>query len=349
MAGLCEGGNEPPGSLKAISTQATKGNTEGGRFDPMLWIEFGVAQRSERLVRRTKDPVRATARISISNHVRVSSTNFIQRSSKYNIKNNENSVTAAVVGSSEQPPTFRLLSRSRNIPCATRYCEPATAGQVSSSESEHCYFGTGGSDLLFIFATVPRESEHTLCNAVLRARNSWATLPNKWPLVGCSIWEHNTSASERSSGYLVSLWFLIDTLQPTWALAYLRFSDNITLLCTRTVRLLQREVSTKPDFDLRRDGYDYVVVMVVSTRKPDARDSVYRVHSDDTVTIKTVAAGDTAVIACHTGEPSLIKDTTPSFSTPGVMDHVTLSTVFQVCPNLWLPVLHVNPILLQFG
>ncbi|KAJ4446915.1 hypothetical protein ANN_13616 [Periplaneta americana] len=110
-----------------------------------------------------------------SNHVRVSSTNFIQRSSKYNIKNNENSVTAAVVGSSEQAPTFRLLSRSRNIPCATRYCEPATAGQVSSSESEHCYFGTGGSDLLFIFATVPRESEHTLCNAVLRARNSWAS------------------------------------------------------------------------------------------------------------------------------------------------------------------------------
>ncbi|KAJ4426814.1 hypothetical protein ANN_26613 [Periplaneta americana] len=83
------------------------------------------------------------------------------------------SVTAAVVGSSEQAPTFRLLSRSRNIPCATRYCEPATAGQVSSSESEHCYFGTGGSDLLFIFATVPRESEHTLCHAVLRARNSW--------------------------------------------------------------------------------------------------------------------------------------------------------------------------------
>ncbi|KAJ4445170.1 hypothetical protein ANN_06971 [Periplaneta americana] len=65
-----------------------------------------------------------------SNHVRVSSTNFIQRSSKYNIKNNENSVTAAIVGSSEQAPTFRLLSRSRNIPCATRYWEPVTAGQV---------------------------------------------------------------------------------------------------------------------------------------------------------------------------------------------------------------------------
>ncbi|KAJ4433658.1 hypothetical protein ANN_15968 [Periplaneta americana] len=62
-----------------------------------------------------------------SNHVRFSSTNFIQRSSKYNIKNNENSVTAAVVGSSEQAPT------------------------------------------------VISESEHTLCNAVLRARNSWAS------------------------------------------------------------------------------------------------------------------------------------------------------------------------------
>ena len=36
-------------------SQATNGNTEGGRFDPVLWIEFGVAQWSERLVRRTKD------------------------------------------------------------------------------------------------------------------------------------------------------------------------------------------------------------------------------------------------------------------------------------------------------
>ncbi|KAJ4446160.1 hypothetical protein ANN_12853 [Periplaneta americana] len=107
--------------------------------------------------------VRATARISISMRPLQPRESF-----KY-------SVTAAVVGSSEQAPTFRLLSRSRNIPCATRYCEPATAGQVSSSESEHCYFGTGGSDLLFIFATVPRESEHTLCHAVLRARNSWAS------------------------------------------------------------------------------------------------------------------------------------------------------------------------------
>ncbi|KAJ4441278.1 hypothetical protein ANN_11132 [Periplaneta americana] len=96
-----------------------------------------------------------------SNHVRVSSTNFIQRSSKYNIKNNENNVTAAVIGSSERAPTFRLLSRSRNIPCATRYCKPATAGQVSSSDSEHCYFGTEGSDLLFIFATVPRPQQYS--------------------------------------------------------------------------------------------------------------------------------------------------------------------------------------------
>ncbi|KAJ4444447.1 hypothetical protein ANN_06239 [Periplaneta americana] len=38
------------------SKGATKGNTEGGRFGPVLWIEFGVAQWSERLVRRTKDP-----------------------------------------------------------------------------------------------------------------------------------------------------------------------------------------------------------------------------------------------------------------------------------------------------
>ncbi|KAJ4426136.1 hypothetical protein ANN_26945 [Periplaneta americana] len=33
-----------------------KGNIQGGEFDPVLWIEFGVAQWSERLVRRTKDP-----------------------------------------------------------------------------------------------------------------------------------------------------------------------------------------------------------------------------------------------------------------------------------------------------
>ncbi|KAJ4433976.1 hypothetical protein ANN_16295 [Periplaneta americana] len=36
-----------------------KRNIEGGEFDPVLWIEFGVAQWSERLVRRTKDPVRS--------------------------------------------------------------------------------------------------------------------------------------------------------------------------------------------------------------------------------------------------------------------------------------------------
>ncbi|KAJ4435800.1 hypothetical protein ANN_18419 [Periplaneta americana] len=57
MAGLCEGGNEPPGFLKASSlSKPQKGNIGGGRFDPVLWIEFGVAQWSERLVRRTKDP-----------------------------------------------------------------------------------------------------------------------------------------------------------------------------------------------------------------------------------------------------------------------------------------------------
>ncbi|KAJ4428102.1 hypothetical protein ANN_24116 [Periplaneta americana] len=36
--------------------QATKGNNEGEGFGPVLWIEFGVTQWSERLVRRTKDP-----------------------------------------------------------------------------------------------------------------------------------------------------------------------------------------------------------------------------------------------------------------------------------------------------
>ncbi|KAJ4429525.1 hypothetical protein ANN_21694 [Periplaneta americana] len=55
MAGVCEGTNEPPGSLKA-NNQATKRNIEGGGFGPVLWIQFGVAQWSERLVRRTKDP-----------------------------------------------------------------------------------------------------------------------------------------------------------------------------------------------------------------------------------------------------------------------------------------------------
>ncbi|KAJ4433350.1 hypothetical protein ANN_15609 [Periplaneta americana] len=76
MAGLCEGGNEPPGSLEAMHnncgflavgigytstyicltwSQATKGNIEGGRFDPVLWIEFGVAQWSERLVPKPRN------------------------------------------------------------------------------------------------------------------------------------------------------------------------------------------------------------------------------------------------------------------------------------------------------
>ncbi|KAJ4436634.1 hypothetical protein ANN_16765 [Periplaneta americana] len=38
-----------------VTPQATKENFEGGEFDQVLWIEFGVAQWSERLVRRTKD------------------------------------------------------------------------------------------------------------------------------------------------------------------------------------------------------------------------------------------------------------------------------------------------------
>ncbi|KAJ4438116.1 hypothetical protein ANN_14055 [Periplaneta americana] len=42
--------------------QAIKGNIEGGEFDSVLWIEFGVAQWSERLVRRTKDPVGTAVR-----------------------------------------------------------------------------------------------------------------------------------------------------------------------------------------------------------------------------------------------------------------------------------------------
>ncbi|KAJ4446344.1 hypothetical protein ANN_13039 [Periplaneta americana] len=37
-------------------SQATKGNIEGGGFGPVLWIGFGVAQWSERLVRKTKNP-----------------------------------------------------------------------------------------------------------------------------------------------------------------------------------------------------------------------------------------------------------------------------------------------------
>ncbi|KAJ4431874.1 hypothetical protein ANN_20480 [Periplaneta americana] len=35
--------------LRQRDTKATKGNIEGGGFDPVLWIEFGVAQWSERL------------------------------------------------------------------------------------------------------------------------------------------------------------------------------------------------------------------------------------------------------------------------------------------------------------
>ncbi|KAJ4431312.1 hypothetical protein ANN_19909 [Periplaneta americana] len=41
--------------VPTVTPQATKENIEGGRFDPVLWIEFSVAQWSERLVRRTKD------------------------------------------------------------------------------------------------------------------------------------------------------------------------------------------------------------------------------------------------------------------------------------------------------
>ncbi|KAJ4436886.1 hypothetical protein ANN_17018 [Periplaneta americana] len=37
-------------------SEATKGNIEGGEFGPVLWIEFGVAQWSDRLVRRAKGP-----------------------------------------------------------------------------------------------------------------------------------------------------------------------------------------------------------------------------------------------------------------------------------------------------
>ncbi|KAJ4425499.1 hypothetical protein ANN_27693 [Periplaneta americana] len=66
-----------------------------------------------------------------SNHVRVSSTNFIQRSSKYNIKNNENSVTAAV-SSSEQAPTFRLLSRVGTYLVQRGTASPQQLGNLSS-------------------------------------------------------------------------------------------------------------------------------------------------------------------------------------------------------------------------
>ncbi|KAJ4443953.1 hypothetical protein ANN_05742 [Periplaneta americana] len=42
--------------LHRIQSTAPDRNIEGGGFCPVLWIEFGVAQWSERLVRRTKDP-----------------------------------------------------------------------------------------------------------------------------------------------------------------------------------------------------------------------------------------------------------------------------------------------------
>ncbi|KAJ4446819.1 hypothetical protein ANN_13517, partial [Periplaneta americana] len=37
-----------------MTCQALKGSIEGGGFGPVLWIKFGVAQWSERLVRKTK-------------------------------------------------------------------------------------------------------------------------------------------------------------------------------------------------------------------------------------------------------------------------------------------------------
>ncbi|KAJ4445831.1 hypothetical protein ANN_12516 [Periplaneta americana] len=60
FAGLNEGrgGNGPVATghirqhICLTWSQAIKGNIEGGKLDPVLWIEFGVA-----LVRRTKDPV----------------------------------------------------------------------------------------------------------------------------------------------------------------------------------------------------------------------------------------------------------------------------------------------------
>ncbi|KAJ4439402.1 hypothetical protein ANN_07524 [Periplaneta americana] len=63
MAGLCEGGNEPPGSLKA-NNQATKGNIEGGGFGPVMRIEFGVAQWSERLPPRDSNTLPAREQVA---------------------------------------------------------------------------------------------------------------------------------------------------------------------------------------------------------------------------------------------------------------------------------------------
>ncbi|KAJ4430208.1 hypothetical protein ANN_22418 [Periplaneta americana] len=54
----CPDRESNPGHLVSRLNVLTvkKGNSEGGGFGPVLWIEFGVAQWSERLVRRTKDP-----------------------------------------------------------------------------------------------------------------------------------------------------------------------------------------------------------------------------------------------------------------------------------------------------
>ncbi|KAJ4428271.1 hypothetical protein ANN_24288 [Periplaneta americana] len=83
MAGLYEGGNEPPGSLKAtregprptsqlltsrphaeaeVDDHPTRmeGNTEGGEFDQVLWVEFCVAQWSERLYVLYREDLRTT-------------------------------------------------------------------------------------------------------------------------------------------------------------------------------------------------------------------------------------------------------------------------------------------------
>ncbi|KAJ4442932.1 hypothetical protein ANN_04529 [Periplaneta americana] len=84
MAGLCESGNEPPGSLKASNS-------------------FPMRESFKYQLHPTKFQV--------------------------NIKNNENSGTAAVVGSSEHSDVPTVISESEHT-CATRYCEPATAGQV---------------------------------------------------------------------------------------------------------------------------------------------------------------------------------------------------------------------------
>ncbi|KAJ4426811.1 hypothetical protein ANN_26610 [Periplaneta americana] len=157
-----------------IWTDETKINLFGSDGIQMVWRKANTAVNVDNTLPTVKHGV-PTVPVPKKYYVPNNSSEITVTSGdeSESLSRSNERVTQTVVGSSEQAPTFRLLSRSRNIPCATRYCEPATAGQVSSSESEHCYFGTGGSDLLFIFATVPRESEHTLCHAVLRARNSW--------------------------------------------------------------------------------------------------------------------------------------------------------------------------------